>query len=1622
MNRQYKNREENFGIFPPAAKRQNGGKMKRVISLLSVLCLVLAYLPASADTAKNTEDVTVTVTYKPEKYIYFHNKAYIVNSPKMFVDTPSGYSAYSTNAYLAYNVHNSDAIETIDFSVFCNYITDNISQRSGNTFYSRTDGYMANIAAGEYGQDSAEYKEWKTYFTSYTYKTKLWKFNTASYPELKLRDQYDENGNLKPEKIYSGWLERELPDSVVTELKNVSDENKNAVLTIWALSAGNNVQPDLKIAELKVTYNLSKVSNKSEENVMKIINSAENVDEMKSCIKYFGSTLGIDGNLIHDIYGICSSLLGEIKTGTVFTADLFKNAYNNAAAEYIIWENGTSIDTTLLTVDEFINEANNFSGSTDEFLNLINKYAYAAGISKEYINDFGLLSESEKWEFINTFLSEAAADKNINDLFYTNLANVYSGSQYADEVKFSNDFESNWRFFKYFLNQIDLSGTKMENVKSLYDTGKYEEAVKAYRNIVLDEMRITDLGTLSYHENSYENRAWAVFFAGINDNYPATGGYVVLRSCNLGGSPYKTLNPNWTYSVKFPEQAHTSDISYFICFNPIAAKYFETGDILYLDKWMQIANAFCTEHRRWYNENYGADDYSTNCCWNYKGAQSALNQAERTSNIIKVLAMFAKLADDKDKPVSWASVLEARKKISDVSLYDCIDPVIFLNIVMSLIYDHSEALALKYENYGAVPNQRFSGLKALAMVDRFFADSKKYKTIYSESTANGLQNYALESYYPDGGMAEQAFNYNSGELKAINDIYNLFVSRGDEIPEYINVLCDNAEKAVKMHNAIAFPNGATPTVGMGGVPAVFSKKNYTSIAFPYIGFYVMRNSWEQDGTNLFMQTPRRTAGHLYPSNNGIELYAKGRLLLMNSGAPWYAKNMAPADQADEFEQYTEYFGESSSYNKNTVIIDNKSQSKTEFDGVTGNPALFNYTLNNLWHTSDTFDYLSSDYDGGYGSDKATTVHSRAVTYIKDMDMFIVADTVRNNEEEIKSCSQIWNFMPYLKKDTDGVDAGGFTENEVIFDSEKRYIKTADTNGANVFLYNFYPEELEYAKYYGYKGEDGYKGFYGPEVGSRRYPKVDMHVKWNEKGKSIPLLTLIETSDNTESQITAFEDLSYSDESGGYSGFKMSTGEKNVYCYFSNYKRKLPFNNFVLTAKSAVYEESTGKIIVMGADGYDCENFEGTVENGVITPIIEIGVPSGFSWTSVDIPDYSINQTVPIAENVTVTGNACFAGTLKINYDFIDSKGAEDASMIQWYYSEDCKDWKLLSDERGKEYTIPYYNSLCTPYYYMAAVKPKTADGRIGQIVYSEPTTICAYVYNDFENSNPGEVYNTGTYVNGQKNHTTAKEIKEENGNRYIRLKYSGIGCSTQASCPYIRRFWKNFDELVSYKMRVRFGGECVKICVTFGTVLESISKTNGYSEDTWYDITCVINPTEWEIDGMPAMSYYFSYKADGDNEWINKELKYFTSEECGKVLNNGDDNRSYIYFGSNEKTMEEYADIDNLAALPVVWVKSITKNTAYGEYSDEINYSVKLKNNDALNKRARTAVVCAYENGKLVNVKSERIILNPNEEKTLNVILRTLKQEQDRTVKCLILDNLNNLKPVYNHITGFDYK
>jgi hypothetical protein len=62
---------------------------------------------------------------------------------------------------------------------------------------------------------------------------------------------------------------------------------------------------------------------------------------------------------------------------------------------------------------------------------------------------------------------------------------------------------------------------------------------------------------------------------------------------------------------------------------------------------------------------------------------------------------------------------------------------------------------------------------------------------------------------------------------------------------------------------------------------------FTSIALPYSGYYLMRNGWTNQSSSLFFKSSRAGAGHNHSDNNSIELCAYGRHLLVDREAPPY---------------------------------------------------------------------------------------------------------------------------------------------------------------------------------------------------------------------------------------------------------------------------------------------------------------------------------------------------------------------------------------------------------------------------------------------------------------------------------------------------------------------------------------------------------------------------------------------------------------------------------------------------------------------------------------------------------------------------------------------------------------
>ncbi len=1541
---------------------------------------------------KSSKSLIFDREYLPENYLYYYRNDYNGTGGKkrVLINQNGPFSSYSTYGLTTYGIEDIPMICDIKFSLYANAIPSD--RTAGRVFGSVYAGDFPKN--GEYDESSEEYKSWTDYFQSR--QNPLYEIRLNQFPDTQENWVYGGMRNGKEYYNYTGFLTYDIS-------KIISELSGDSAVIAMSNGAGENVSLSFNTSKLITGIDLT--ADTENKYAVRAVNNAVSGENLYTVLSKYADYFDI--NLSDNSIEVCGKML-EAKTE--FTKESVKTEFETAAGKL------QSEAEAMAAVNGLEQNA-----GVSELTDVLKRYNGLFGIEDKYFSKLNNMSGEKQSAAISGFLS----------VDYDNAAKVremfenwvFDDTEYTDKAVFSTDFDNDREFAKYFLSTVNTDS--MQTVKALYDSRDYAAALKEYRNITLDKLRSADLDKLSYHDTVYNNKQWGGYFTGMSAAPSASNGYDILIKCNFAGSPDSEINPDWSYSVKFPEQSQMTDLSYFNCLSPLAAMYFDTNNPIYLRKWMQITDVFAREHKRWINENY-PDDKNTNLCWNYKAAQSTLNQANRTETIIKMLGAFSKLSDKTDKPLSWSALLEPRNPVNDTSVYDVIDETEFANIVMSLVYDHSEALVERYVPCTATPNQVFAGLTALTYCDYFFG-SRKYTDDYSRQVENGFNNYTEMGFYPDGGMVEQAFNYNNGDLSSVKALSKLF---GNEKPMYIEKLNFYAENARKIHESIAFPNGKTPTVGMGGINIssnYLTDKNFTSIAFPYIGFYSMRSGWGENDTSLFMQSPRRTSGHLYPSSNGIELYAKGRLMLMNGGNPWYSKNMAPADQAAEFDRYNEYFGENSTMNRNTVVVDGAPQNNGNYDGKMGTPKAFTDTVGNMWHTSDSFDYVSSDYDGGYGKVYGYK-HNRQVIYVKDIDMNIISDSVSSINDTAK-CEAIWNFEPYLTKENDGTDVNGFAENEVEYDENEKTVKTSDSDNSNLFMYQFYPEQITYKKYYGYKGEDGYKGFYANNFG-RRYPKVDIHTEWTENGKQIPLVTLMETSFDTSSVITEKNDLSVNQNGKSYSGFGIKTQDCEVIYFSGNSVCEYPVTDgFSIKAKSVTAVKKSGKIKILAIGARDCEfeNFEAELADNQLINFREIGIPSDFSWNGNE-PSYGDLKQKETLSNVKIKGMPYFGSTLTAEYEY---SGNDENLKFQWYSSTDNKSWELINGASEKNYYIPNYNINSVPKYYTVLVKDSC------NTAFAYPTEASHGYFDDFESGKMTAIYNDGSDNTNGNSYSIKKEAVTENGNTFLRFDYDdfdgtgagGIGFQHGKSDVYLNRWWKPVDTLCVEQVSFRINGNIAKVMLSFMKTLLEINgngQINYYSSDgngsfkdvytieqnKWYTVKCLINPTEESIGGIPAKSYKFAVKAKDEESWTVSEIYSLPDGDYSlnglsnsMTQNDGKGNRFYIYMGSKSERSKNTVDIDDLAVIPVVSIEQTDYFVEYGEKSDTVNCRIDLKNNDATQQHDKTVAAAVYENDALKGIKLYNTALGEDEEKELLCSVGVEPQNSDRCVKCFIFDD-----------------
>ena len=837
--------------------------------------------------------------------------------------------------------------------------------------------------------------------------------------------------------------------------------------------------------------------------------------------------------------------------------------------------------------------------------------------------------------------------------------------QVASQPTFAETLPTEEEVATRLFGVMERGAEGMERAWAAYDAGEHEEALDAWRDVKVRQIRATHLGRFLWH-SSHEGSKRGDWLAGID-----VGGYGEVDRWGDRGAPGTRPPVDWL-SSHVEERIDNKGTGYgwYLRYIPLAGRFHTTGEPVYLQKWFEVTADFALNQKRLVLAAQLPPEQLRyyDCCWDYRDFASSLFQAHRVLNILKTLGVFSRSLTPEDRQVPWDDIGDAAAlPLADDDLSQV--PSLELALVaMSLMQDHPEALIGRCVEGSAIPNQRKEGLTALLMLSLCFPEFASASEL-GETVEPAWDGFTRYWFLPDGADMEQSFNYNANDINTTHDLVRLFGQK--PLPAWLTRARTGADMYRRMRAALLLPIGGAPQVGNGHLPDVpelwrddetarqwlaemlegrggipepldetqedplvstavsrlfggnQSEPAFTSVTFPYMGYTMMRDGWETDSLALFFMGSHRTSGHINADVNGIQVVAYGRPLLVYSGSPTYGTQSYLKTAPPEFDVYSQ---EGSSWKVNTVLVDGWSQMRQN--------ALPPTQLKpNPWHTSAHFDYVSREYEGGYrkllprgdGTEADFTVtHERQVSFVRGAGLWVVVDTLTNASDAERQYTQVWNFPPRVEEDRRPVF--GFAEDEVQADADSRRVFTSDTDGPNVHLYHFGPPVL-YGKHFGGrepapiepvdKGVNPVFGWYARWIADA-VPAVDVHATWTGGPGASTLVTVIAPSRGPASPIASIAGV------GGGFDASLTDGQRLSF-RIADEPADLQALGARLAARRLLVHEADGQVrgIVLGASelGGDVE-FE--VREGRAEPVARITVPEGFRWVETDdgvVPDY-----------------------------------------------------------------------------------------------------------------------------------------------------------------------------------------------------------------------------------------------------------------------------------------------------------------------------------------------------------------------------------------------------------------
>jgi hypothetical protein len=560
------------------------------------------------------------------------------------------------------------------------------------------------------------------------------------------------------------------------------------------------------------------------------------------------------------------------------------------------------------------------------------------------------------------------------------------------------------------------------------------------------------------------------------------------------------------------ERMNRTDYRTFAPFIGLTAQFWRTGDPAYRTAALALLADFHRRHFRQFWADYArglVTDASVAATYqaDWRPNTNGLAEAARLNNVLRMLAVLAKCAGP-DRPAEWKDVLAPRAADLPADGFDPADYPEIGAFFLGLISQYPQKL-LWFSQGGAIANQKLEALTGLQFLARLFPEARPV-AFYTRDIEDRLLHFLETSFLPDGGMIEQSLNYNLSSVENLERLIGLN-------PRLDPLIRFRLGEFRRLLEGLRDPLGRLPQIGnnpAAEAPAVWADDarraahfakfppppDGASSLFPFSGYYALRTSADFTAGYLFFKNSRRQRGHLCHDNNGLQLVAFGRPLLVYGGPPSYGLG-----SGDLIRTVDTYLSEGSTLKTNTVLVDGLSQD----DQQAVRHSAPQDPIFSAWYDGSDCSVVDGLYSGQYGGvglpgarGTVRATHHRTVYLWKQPMLFLVVDQLTPPGDGSHRFTQIWKFPP---KVTAGKTLEGFDDGEITLDPASRQILTRSPDGPNLQILQEAAVPVSYERHFGDVANR--LGWFSPGIGAV-VPAVDVHAHWAATGPITVLTWLV----------------------------------------------------------------------------------------------------------------------------------------------------------------------------------------------------------------------------------------------------------------------------------------------------------------------------------------------------------------------------------------------------------------------------------------------------------------------------------------------------------------------------------